>query len=75
VVAAHAGGGGGGARSGFRRKKTASRLTVWARLSVRGRRRGRLAQKGGGREVGHSWAERGRERGGPWLGRKPEMDG
>jgi hypothetical protein len=31
--------------------------------SVRGRRRGMLGRKGGGREVGHGWAERGRERG------------
>jgi hypothetical protein len=30
---------------------------------------------GGGREVGHGWVERGRERGGPRLGRKPEMAG
>jgi hypothetical protein len=39
----------------------------------RGRRRpgrltGPLGWKGGGREVGHGWAERGRERGGPRLG-------
>jgi hypothetical protein len=65
VATAHAGGVGGGARSGFRRKKTAGRLTVWAHLSVRGRWRGRLSWKGegerwamarpegGGREVGH----------------------
>jgi hypothetical protein len=37
VAAVRAAGGGGGARSGFRRKKTAGRLTGWARLSVRGR--------------------------------------
>jgi hypothetical protein len=69
VVAARVGGGGGGAQSGFRRKKTAGRLTGWARLSVRGRRQGRLGRKGegvrwaatglkgGGREVGRGWAE------------------
>jgi hypothetical protein len=38
------GGGGGGARSGFWRRKTASRLTGWAHLSVRGRWCGRLGQ-------------------------------
>jgi hypothetical protein len=60
--------GGGSGRSGFRRKKTAGRLTGRARLSVRGRRRGWLGQKeegerwaaarpeGGGREVGRGWA-------------------
>jgi hypothetical protein len=58
-AAAHVGGGGSGAQSGFRRKKTAGRLTGWARLSVRGRRRGRLGRKG-------------RERGGPRLGRNEE---
>jgi hypothetical protein len=72
---AHVGSGGGGARLGFRRKKMAGRLTGWARLSVKGRRRGRLGQKGGGRDVDRGWARRGRERGGPWLGRKPEMAG
>jgi hypothetical protein len=62
-------GGGGGSRSCFRRKKTAGRLTGQARLSVRGRQRGRLGQKGEGerwatarpkgegREVGRGWAE------------------
>jgi hypothetical protein len=73
AVAASVGGGGGGARSGFRRKKTAGRLTGRARLSVRRRQWGRLVWKGGGREVGHDWAERGRERGGPRLGWKLKM--
>jgi hypothetical protein len=58
AAAARVGGGNGGARSGFRRKKTAGRLTGQARLSVRGRWRGRLGWKGGGREVGHAWAGR-----------------
>jgi hypothetical protein len=72
-VAAHAGGGGGG-QSGFRRKKTAGRLTGRACLSVRGRRWGWLAgPEGGGREVGCGWAGRGRKRGRPRLGRKSEM--
>jgi hypothetical protein len=30
---------------------------------------------GGGREVGRGWAKRGREKGGSWLGQKPEMAG
>jgi hypothetical protein len=64
-----------GARSGFRRKKTPGWLIGWARQSVKRRWRGRLGQKGGEREAGHSWAKRGRERGGPRLGRKPKMDG
>jgi hypothetical protein len=52
--------GGGGVQSGFRRKKTASRLTGRACLSMRGRWWGRLGQKGR------------RERGGPRLGQKGE---
>jgi hypothetical protein len=36
---------------------------------------GQAGPEGGGREVGCNWAERGRERGGPRLGRKPEMAG
>jgi hypothetical protein len=73
--AARAGGGGGSAQSGFRRKKTVGRMTGRAHLSVRGRRRAVAGPKGGGREVGHGGAKRGRERGGPRLGQKPEMDG
>jgi hypothetical protein len=46
-------GGGGGSRSGFRRKKTAGRLTGQARLSV-GEAAGQAGPEGGGREVGHS---------------------
>jgi hypothetical protein len=38
-----------------RGRRRSGRLTGWARLSVRGRRRGRLGQKG-------------REGNGPWLG-------
>jgi hypothetical protein len=56
--------------SGGRRRP--GRLTGRALMSVRGRRRGRLGQKGGGREVGHGWAKRGRERGGPLLSLKGE---
>jgi hypothetical protein len=36
---------------------------------------GQAGPEGGGREVGHGWARRGRERGGPRLGRKSEMVG
>jgi hypothetical protein len=36
---------------------------------------GQAGLEGGGREVGHGWARRGRERGGPRLGGKPEMAG
>jgi hypothetical protein len=36
---------------------------------------GQAGLEGGGREVGHGWARRGRERGGPRLGWKPEMAG
>jgi hypothetical protein len=61
-VAAHAGGGGGG-QSGFRRKKTAGRLTGRACLSVRGRRRGRLGQKG----EGERWAAAGPETQNGWI--------
>jgi hypothetical protein len=36
---------------------------------------GQAGPEGGGKEVGCSWAGRGRKRGGPRLGRKPEMVG
>jgi hypothetical protein len=73
--AVRTGGGGGSGPSGFRRKKTTDRLTGRAHLLGRRRWWGRLSQKGGGREVGHSWAERGMERVVPRLGQKPEMAG
>jgi hypothetical protein len=56
-------------------------------LVSEGRQRRRLHRKGegarwamagpegGGREVGHDWAGRGRKRGGPRLGRKTKMAG
>jgi hypothetical protein len=56
AAAAHVRGGGGGAGSDFQRKKMAGRLIGWAHLSARGRWRGRLDWKGGGREVGRGWA-------------------
>jgi hypothetical protein len=40
-----------------------------------GEEAGQAGPKGGGSEVGRDWAERGRERGGPRLGQKPEMAG
>jgi hypothetical protein len=36
---------------------------------------GQARPEGGGKEVGHGWAGRGRKRGGLRLGRKPEMVG
>jgi hypothetical protein len=50
-------GGDGDGRSSFWRKKTAGRLTGQARLSVRGRRWGRLGRKG----EGERWATAGPE--------------
>jgi hypothetical protein len=49
----------------FGGRRRPGRLTGRAHLLVRGRQRGRLGQKVGGREVGHGWVKRGRERGGP----------
>jgi hypothetical protein len=36
---------------------------------------GQAGPEGGGREVGHDWARRGRKGGGPRLGQKSEMAG
>jgi hypothetical protein len=73
AVAACTGGGGSGTRSSFWRKKTIG-PTDRAGLPIsEGEAAGQARSEGGGREVGHGWAERGRERGGPWLGQKPEM--
>jgi hypothetical protein len=69
-VAARAGGGSGD-RSGFRRKKTAGRLTGRARLSVRGRWWGRLGQKGERKRWAVAGPEGEEER---WAAPGPEIE-
>jgi hypothetical protein len=64
--------GGGGARGSWWQRPIGLLEEEDSRATDRA---GQARPEGGGREVGHGWARRGRKRGVPRLGRKSEMAG